>query len=163
MLAISDDGIHWEKQKKLSFSAPLGFEKDYFRDPFVCFSQELGKWLMLVCAQKESGPRKRKGVLLYYTSDNLENWNYEGVFCSPDMYFLLQMPDLFKIGDWWYLLFSELDDQRRTRYRMSKSLFGPWKARADDCVDGKMFLCGKNCSCGRKTYYFRVESNKRTR
>ena len=37
MLAISDDGIHWEKQKKLSFSAPLGFEKDYLETLLYVF------------------------------------------------------------------------------------------------------------------------------
>lgn len=154
MLAVSEDGITWEKQKKLSFSAPAGFEKDYFRDPFVCYCEEIGKWLMLVCAQKENGPRKRRGVLLYYTSTNLENWNYEGIFCSPDMYFLLQMPDLFRIGDWWYLLFSELDDMRRTRYRMSKSMFGPWKAPEDDCLDGRCFYAARTVKTEQKRIIF---------
>lgn len=154
MLAVSEDGIHWEKEEKLSFCAPAGYEKDYFRDPFVCYSRELGKWLMLVCAQKEAGPRRRRGVLLYYTSTNLENWYYEGIFCSPDMYFLLQMPDLFKIGDWWYLLFSELDDMRRTRYRMSKSLFGPWKAPADDCLDGRCFYAARTVEAEGKRILF---------
>lgn len=154
MLAVSEDGINWEKRKELSFSAPSGFEKDYFRDPFVCFSEELGKWMMLVCAQKKSGQKKRKGVLLYYTSTNLENWNYEGVFCSPDMYFLLQMPDLFKIGDWWYLLFSELDDLRCTRYRMSKSMFGPWKAPEDDRLDGRCFYAARTVEADKKRIIF---------
>lgn len=154
MLAISDDGISWRKQDKLCFSAPEGFEKDYFRDPFVCFSEEFGKWLMLVCAQKKDGFRKRRGVLLYYTSADLENWNYEGVFFSPDMYFLLQMPDMFRIGEWWYLLFSELDDMRRTRYRMSKSLFGPWQTPADDCLDGRCFYAARTVQTEQKRIIF---------
>lgn len=154
LLAVSEDGINWTKQKKTEICAPAGFEKDYFRDPFVCFSEEIGKWLMLVCAQKAEGPKKRRGVLLYYTSADLENWNYEGVFCSPDMYFLIQMPDLFRIGDWWYLLFSELDDMRRTRYRMSRSMFGPWTAPADDCFDGRCFYAARTVKSGQKRIMF---------
>ena len=65
-----------------------------------------------------------------------------------------KMPDLFKIGDWWYLLFSELDDQRRTRYRMSKSLFGPWKAPADDCVDGRCFYAARTVAVEEKRIIF---------
>ena len=65
------------------------------------------------------------------------------------------MPDLFKIG--WtggICCFRELDDQRRTRDRMSKSLFGPWKAPADDCVDGRCFYAARTVAVEEKRIIF---------
>ena len=153
MLAESDDGISWVKKEK-QYSAPYGFEKDYFRDPFIFHPDTMDRWIMLVAAQKKGGAKKRKGVLLYYTSRNLADWTYEGVFYDPDQYFLLQMPDLFKIGDWWYLLFSELDDKRQTRYLMSKSLFGPWAVPSDDCFDGRCFYAARSVEAEGKRVLF---------
>lgn len=142
MLATSNDGIHWDKHPKLTLAAPKAYDKDYFRDPCI-LEQDDGSWLMLVCARSKDGPAVRRGVLLAFTSKDLLHWEFQGDFWSPDMYFLIQMPDVFKINDWWYLLFSELDDQRRTRYRMSRSLAGPWVAPADDCLDGRCYYAAR--------------------
>lgn len=154
MFATSDDGIHWDKHPELTIAAPEVYDKDYFRDPYVFYYEEMGKWLMLVSARRKEGPAVRRGVMIYLSSDDLEHWTFEGELWAPDMYFLLQMPDLFKIGDWWYLFFSELDDQRRTRYRMSKSIFGPWVAPADDCLDGRCFYAARTIQVGDKRYLY---------
>ena len=39
-----------------------------------------------------------------------------------------EMPDLFKIGEWWYLITTEYSHASKQVYRMAKSLKGPWIA-----------------------------------
>ena len=152
-IAISNDGIDWEKKPELTMEAPDGFDKDYFRDPAV-FEKDDGSFLLLICSRKLGGPKVRSGVLLAYESNDLLVWEYKGVFYDPEAYFLLQMPDLFRIGDWYYLLFSELDDQRRTRYRMSKTLSGPWLPPSDDCFDGRCYYAARTIEADGKRYMF---------
>lgn len=153
MIATSNDGIDWEKHPDLTMYAPEGFNKDFFRDPCI-YNMNDGSYLLLVCARKKNGPKVRSGVLLAYKGKDLLHWEYEGIFYDPEMYFLLQMPDLFKIGDWYYLLFSELDDKRRTRYRMSKSLKGPWIAPPDDSFDGRCYYAARTITAGGRRYMF---------
>lgn len=154
MMATSRDGIHWDKHPQLSFAAPAAYEKDFFRDPHVYFDNDLGKWVMLVPARRAEGPAVRRGVMTYLTSTDLEHWTFEGELWAPGMYHLLQMPDMFRIGDWWYLLFSEYDDERKTRYRMSKSIFGPWIAPADDCLDGRCYYAARTIAVDDKRYLY---------
>ena len=70
------------------------------------------------------------------------------------LYFTHECPDLFKMGDWWYLLFSEFTDLVRTRYRMSRSLSGPWIIPERDDFDGHAFYAAKTASDGNKRFIF---------
>ena len=54
-----------------------------------------------------------------------------------------EMPDLFKIGDWWYHIVTEYSDRSKMVYRMSKSLEGPWIAPKDDAFDGRAYYAGR--------------------
>jgi beta-fructofuranosidase len=78
----------------------------------------------------------------------------EAPFYAPDLYFTHECPDLFKMGGWWYLLFSEFTDKVRTRYRMSRSLKGPWITPARDDFDGHAFYAAKSASDGHKRFLF---------
>lgn len=154
MLAVSGDGIHWTKKPKLTFSAPDGYEKDYFRDPHVFFCEEENTWMLIAPARRKDGPSVRRGAMLYYTSEDLEHWSFCGELWYPKMYHLLQMPDLFKIGGWWYLFFSEYCDERKTRYRMSRSIHGPWLAPGDDSLDSRCFYAARTIAADGKRYLF---------
>ncbi|EQM74782.1 family 43 glycosylhydrolase [Microbacterium maritypicum] len=153
-IATSPDGIEWTKHRELTMHSPDGFEKNYFRDPVVVFDPDLGAYRLLVAGRHDSGPRVRRGCLLEYRSTDLRTWSFEKVLWSPHTHHLLQMPDLFRIGDWWYLLYSEYDDQRRTRYRMSRSADGPWIAPQDDCFDGRAFYAARTVDVdGRRVIF----------
>lgn len=152
-IATSRDGISWEKYPELTMEAPDLFDNDYFRDPAV-FRMDDGRFILIVCTRKKDGPKIRKGVLITYEGSDLLHWEYKGIFYDPEAYFLLQMPDLFRIGDWYYLLFSELDDQRRTRYRMSRSLNGPWLPPADDCFDGRCYYAARTINVDGRRFMF---------
>ena len=64
------------------------------------------------------------------------------------------MPDLFRIGDFWYLLTTEYSDKSKTVYRVSKTLDGPWIAPLDDAFDGSAYYAARSCSDGNKRYLF---------
>ena len=61
-------------------------------------------------------------------------------FYAPSLYFTHECPDLFKMGDWWYLLFSEFTDLVRTRYRMSHSLSGAGSFRKEMILTAMLFM-----------------------
>ena len=54
-----------------------------------------------------------------------------------------EMPDLFKIGEWWYLITTEYSHASKQVYRMAKSLKGPWIAPEDDGFDGRAYYAGR--------------------
>ena len=75
-------------------------------------------------------------------------------FWAPDLYYTHECPDLFRIGDWWYLVYSTFTDRHVTHYRMSRDLAGPWLAPADDAFDGRAYYAAKTASDGNRRLLF---------
>lgn len=122
--AVSDDGIHFQKQKPNPFytSAP-GYSKRNFRDPKVSVDSK-GVFHLFVSSNEDSAMMKRfDGALVHLTSKDLKNWTVEkpvltGQPSTPEC------PDYFKWNDWYYLVYS---DGSNTSYVKSKSPYGPWE------------------------------------
>jgi beta-fructofuranosidase len=100
------------------------------------------------------GDLVRSGRTVWLTSTDLETWEFRGDFWAPDLYSMHEMPDLFRIGDWWYLLTTEYSDRSKTIYRMSRSLHGPWSAPVDDAFDGRTYYAARTASDGDHRYLF---------
>ena len=84
----------------------------------------------------------------------MKNWKFEGDFWAPDLYTMHEMPDLFKMGDWWYHIVTEYSDRSKMVYRMSKSLNGPWIAPEDDAFDGRAYYAGRTfCLNGQRILF----------
>ena len=155
MHAVSDDMHVWKKYPEQKFFAPQdAYEKDDWRDPFVFWNEENQEYNMLTAARSKSGIPRRRGLTALSTSKDLISWQTKEAFYAPGLYFTHECPDLFKMGEWWYLLFSEFTDLVRTRYRMSRSLKGPWIVPKRDDFDGHAFYAAKTASDGRKRYLF---------
>ena len=75
-------------------------------------------------------------------------------FLAPNLYSMHEMPDLFRIGDWWYLLISEYSEKNKIVYRRSKSLNGPWLAPTDDAFDGRCYYAGRTAFDGKRRVLF---------
>ncbi len=146
LLATSKDLLTWEKQKDFALGAPEWYEKDDFRDPFVYYDDSRGLYRMLLAARVKEGPNERRGVTAVAESEDLLHWTVcKEPFYAPGSYFTHECPDLFRLGDWYYLLFSEFSDRSVTRYRMSRSMDGPWTVPAHDTFDGHCFYAAKTC------------------
>ncbi|MBN9158365.1 GH32 C-terminal domain-containing protein [Microbacterium sp.] len=131
----------WVKHPELTFGAPEGYETGDWRDPFVFRDGDL--WRMLVAARHAEGPSRRRGTIAQLTSTDLRTWTPVAPFWDPRRYIAHECPDVFRWGDWWYLVYSEFSDAFCTRYRMARSLDGPWLVPDDDTVDARSFYAAK--------------------
>lgn len=144
------------KVKDFVFEAPDWMEMHDFRDPFVFFDDETGKYCMLLAGRVKSDlPSDMRGTTMIAYSDDLMHWEVSREpFYAPREYFTHECPDLFKMGEWWYLVFSEFTDKISTTYRMSKSIRGPWITPKVNTFDGHAFYAAKSASDGKRRILF---------
>jgi beta-fructofuranosidase len=155
MHAVSADLLHWKKIPEHSFFAPVDqFEPNDWRDPFVLWNPEEEEYWMLLAARLRTGPSRRRGCTALCTSSDLEHWRVRDPLWAPGLYYTHECPDLFAMGDWWYLVFSEFSERCITRYRMGRSPRGPWLVPADDTFDGRAFYAAKTASDGIHRFMF---------
>ena len=143
--ATSPDLRTWTKDAEFKFFAPaeLGYEPHDWRDPFVYRDERRGEFGMLLAARKTTGPSRNRGCIALATSPDLRAWSVREPFWAPDEYFTHECPDLFRIGKWWYLVYSTFTERCVTHYRMSRSLDGPWLAPANDTFDSRAYYAAK--------------------
>lgn len=153
MLATSDDLIHWTKTGQRLVPPEAGYDPDNWRDPFVLWDDETQQYVMIL-GSRLSGSRILTGRTVWFTSPDLQSWTFQGDFWAPGLYNMHEMPDLFRIGDFWYLLTTEYSDKSKTVYRMSRSLSGPWSAPVDDAFDGRAYYAARSASDGEHRYLF---------
>jgi beta-fructofuranosidase len=55
---------------------------------------------------------------------------------------------MFKLGDWWYLVYSHFSENMKTTYRISRSCRGPWKVPRIPGVDGRRLYAAKSLPDG---------------
>lgn len=155
MHAVSDDLLNWRKVPADTFFAPENrFEMHDWRDPFVFWNEEAGEYWMLLAARLKTGPSRRRGCTALCASKDLTMWQVREPLYAPGLYYTHECPDLFRMGDWWYLLFSEFSERCVTRYRMARSLSGSWLTPDDDQFDGRAFYAAKTASDGQRRFLF---------
>ena len=143
--ATSPDLRTWTKDPEFRFIAPpeLGYEPHDWRDPFVYWDERYQQHAMLLAARKSTGPSRNRGLTALATSPDLHNWTVREPLWAPDEYFTHECPDLFRIGEWWYLVYSTFTERHVTHYRMARDLGGPWLAPANDTFDGRAYYAAK--------------------
>ncbi|MEG2015233.1 MAG: GH32 C-terminal domain-containing protein, partial [Clostridia bacterium] len=126
------------------------------RDPFVYFDEDRQQFCMLIAGRlKNDMPINNRGCTLVAYSKDMRHWELsKEPFYAPNAYFTHECPDLFKMGDWWYLVFSEFTDKILTTYRMSKSINGPWITPKINSFDGHCFYAAKSVSDGKRRIMF---------
>ncbi|MCH5227018.1 MAG: DUF4975 domain-containing protein [Muribaculaceae bacterium] len=157
MLATSSDFRNWEKDRNLLLTGSGEYSDVDFRDPIV-FKGDDNKFHMLV-STKQNG----KGVLAEYTSTDLHNWNSEGVFMTMMWDRFYECPDIFKMGDWWYLIYSEMHNAlRKVQYFKGRTLddlkactkddAGIWPDDHEGFLDSRGLYAAKTASNGTDRY-----------
>jgi len=154
MVATSTDLINWNKTSEKLVLPQEGYDPTEWRDPFVFWNENAQEYVIILGARKLDGNKIRTGRTVFFTSSDFKTWNFKGDFWAPNLFFMHEMPDIFQIGDIWYLLTTEYSDKNKTIYRMSKSLDGPWTAPLDDAFDGRAYYAARSCSDGNKRYLF---------
>ena len=143
----------WCKLPEDTFGAPDGYEPVDFRDPFVFRPDPAGPWHLIVIARRDEGPDRRRGVILDYASEDLRQWEFQGEFWAPGRYVAIECPEVFRLGDTWYLVYSEFSDRFATRYRIGPTARGPWSVPELDTIDGRAFYAAKSLELDGARYF----------
>ena len=133
MHAISSDKVNWTKLLEDTFYAPENYSTDDFRDPEVFWNEDEQCYWMLVAAHENT----LGGVVVKYTSTDLSNWTFCGPIFAPQNQYMLECPDLFEMGDRWYLTYSW---DCTTYYAVGDSMNGPFTVPEDNTLDGNNFV-----------------------
>ncbi len=133
MHATSTDREHWTKIPEDMFFSPENYSKDDFRDPEVFWVEEEQCYWMLIAAREQT----LGGVVARYTSPDLKTWEFCGPLFAPQEQYMLECPDLFPMGDKWYLTYSW---DCVTYYAMADSMHGPFTIPEDNVLDGSGFI-----------------------
>lgn len=153
--ATSTDGMRtWERHPAHTFGATAGYETADWRDPFVFRDDEAGLWRMLVTARHADGPERRRGVIAQCVSRDLATWEPVEPFWDPRRYIAHECPEVFEWNGWWYLVYSEFSESFTTRYRVSRSVHGPWTVPADDALDGRAYYAAKSAARDGRRFFF---------
>lgn len=156
--ATSPDFRTWTKNRTFRLTGPQdGYSRNDFRDPFV-FQAEDGIYHMLIATTRDG-----KGVLAEYTSPDLKEWQHAGVFMTMLWDRFYECPDVFRMGDWWYLIYSEKHAAiRKVQYFKGRTLdelkastandTPRWPDDREGVLDSRGFYAGKTASDGTTRY-----------
>lgn len=159
MYATSSDFKTWTKNRLFQLKgSDNGYSSEDFRDPCI-FRTEDKVYHMIVVTVNSSN----KGCLVEYTSTDLKEWKHKGQFmtCMWDRFY--ECPDIFKMGDWWYLVYSEKHVAiRKVQYFKGKTLedladctyhdAGVWPDSHEGILDSRGFYAGKTAFDGENRY-----------
>ncbi|MCL2514974.1 MAG: GH32 C-terminal domain-containing protein [Microbacteriaceae bacterium] len=137
------DPARWKKHPEWTFGAMPGHSAADWRDPFVFRPSDDSPWQMLLAARRADAPYRRSGTVARLFSDDLITWRTAEPLWDPHRFIAQECPDVFRWGEWWYLVYSEFSDSFQTRYRMARTPDGPWIAPEHDTVDGRAFYASK--------------------
>jgi len=153
MYATSPDLKTWTKNPLFRLRGVAnGYSSNDFRDP--CIFKDGDTWHMII-STKVGG----KGNLVEFTSSDLQSWTSTGIFMPMMWDRFYECPDVFKMGDWWYLVYSEIHKAvRRVQYFKGRTLdelkactaadAGLWPDDHEGFLDSRGLYAGKTASDG---------------
>jgi beta-fructofuranosidase len=155
--ATSDDLVHWTKEGANPLFGPDNrwYEPTDWRDPFIFRNEDRHTgFTMLIAAREKAGPVLRRGCIAAASSPDLESWEVSKPLYTPRLTHVMECPELFRLGGYWYLVFSRYSEQAQTLYRVARSPDGPWQSRPLDSIDGRRFYAAKSASDGARRISF---------
>jgi len=123
MRATSADFKNWTRDELWQLNGPAyGYSSVDFRDPQI-FVADDGLYHMVIATRPVNGGDPK---FAEFKSSDMRNWEHIGHF---NMVWdrMLECPDIFKMGDWWYLVYSEsykASWSRKVKYMMATTYEG---------------------------------------
>jgi len=162
--ATSTDFKTWTKDELWALNGPdFGYSGNDFRDPQI-FVADDELYHMVISTYPVYGGDP---VFAEFKSSDLKTWEHVGHF-KMIWDRMLECPDIFKMGDWWYLVYSEsvkTSWSRKVKYLMGNSYEdlkkafneGPrWPADGplwrEGALNTRAFYAGKTASNGTDRY-----------
>jgi len=153
LVATSTDFKTWTKDRSFRLDAPEGYSSDDFRDPHVFYDEDAQLYRMLICTK-----RGGTAVIGQFTSTDLANWTLVDPFFYNVWGRFYECPDVFKMGDYWYMTYSDKDITRQVQYfyaptlaelqRMGDANFPPNEGK----LEGTAYYAAKTASDGTNRY-----------
>jgi beta-fructofuranosidase len=155
--ATSPDFKTWTKDPSWTLRGDdYGYSRNDFRDPQI-FKAEDGLWHMVITSRTDK-PRFAE-----FKSSNMRDWEHVGSFMMVWNDRMCECPDIFQMGEYWYIVFSEQPVySRQVKYFMAKSwnelksCFSPpkWVDNNEDMskLDSRAFYGAKTASNGTDRY-----------
>ena len=162
MRATSPDFKTWTKDHLFRLrGGDYGYSTLNFRDPFI-WKMEDG-WHMIVATKPmPAGSRTedKDGCFAEFTSPDLKTWSHAGKFSKMIWDRFLECPNVFKMGDWWYLTYSDMSSFERRVHCLKghtidelKAATNPtWPDSTEGALDGRAFYAGNTASDGTDRY-----------
>jgi len=162
MRATSPDFKTWTRDNLWQLNGPeYGYNGFDFRDPQI-FKGDDGKFHMIIATRPQAGGN---GIFAEFVSADMKSWENAGSFPMVWDRFC-ECPDVFKMGNWWYLVYSEsfkTSWSRKVKYMMAdswenlKKCFNDpganWpKDGREGVLDSRAFYAGKTASNGTDRY-----------
>jgi beta-fructofuranosidase len=155
--ATSSDGVSWTKDKSNPCLVPKTdtYESLDWRDPYAFYNDQDRNYWLILSARKNTGPVTRRGCVVLYRSNDLIKWEYYGPIYEPKHTNCPECPELYRMGNNWYLSYSRFSEFGGTIYRVSDSPFGVWRTPRHDRIGNRRFYAAKSMAdnAGRR-YYF---------
>jgi hypothetical protein len=148
--SVSRDLLHWSCAPK-EFHVPPTDDYQRRRDPFVFWIPEMKQYGCVMTTWMKGRPKETCGAVSLATSADLKQWKNHGPILDPGTIGEPECPQMFWLGQRWYLLASIYDRAvGQPVYWSSSSPLGPWKKEADGMLDGKD-LCAAQIAFDAKT------------
>jgi beta-fructofuranosidase len=156
-LASSEDLVTWERHGMVCEADPARYGTADWRDPWVVWDEDTGRFHMLVTATAADGPADARGVIGHAWSQDLRSWEVGAPVMAPGELRQLEVPQLVHLGGAWRILFSAtLGDHGAERLRRagvvaqcgthclrSSEKFGGYALDGDDFLVGNPFYAGR--------------------
>lgn len=125
-----------------------------WRDPRVFFREDLGEYWMLVAARVK-GSHSQTGCVGLCVSKDLKHWEYRAPFYYPARFAgACECPDIFRINDWYYLVFSSYTNLFGTYYVKCRVGSERWEIPENHRLDARAFYAAKTAGDGSRRFLF---------
>lgn len=154
--ATSYDGINFKKDPKNPLILPdvEKYESVDWRDPYVFWNDDEQVYWALIAARLNKGPYNFRGCIALAKSKDLIDWDIKKPLYSSFDTFCPECPEIFKMGNIWYLVYSRFSESAGTIYRYSGQYNGPWKIPLNNGLDGRRWYAAKSLYDGKRRLFF---------
>lgn len=156
LLATSNNGNIWIKNRAFRLDAPEGYSSNDFRDPHVFYSNEDNTYHMVLSTYHNGDP-----LIAQFVSTDLLTWTLTTPFLNNnwnDRFY--ECPDVFQMGNYWYMIYSDKDVTRQIQYYYAPTLSELMTRNEDHYpphegkLDGTSFYAGKTTSDGTHRFLY---------
>ena len=161
MRATSPDFVNWTKDPLFRLRGmDNGYSSMNFRDPYIWKMEDGYHMIVATKPMNASRQEEKDGCFAEYTSSDLKTWTHKGRFAKMIWDRFLECPNVFQMGGWWYLTYSDMSGfERRVHYLKGRTINElktatepKWPDSKEGALDCRAFYAGNTASDGTDRY-----------